>query len=234
MESCKRTNQGRVVKMEYTLTKTAANEYGKRKYIKANTASFALENEMSKSTSVPGIPQSVKGYVIFVLFMMLPMLTFAQTILGIKVGENYTEAKRILRTRFCGRLSESSGNLVLYDFEMGDFSFKYGTLYFQWESDNGRFYKAIFETWATPSDQDILKSDREILKHKLESKYDIYEFKNAQGFKCYEFLGSDTDGITMHGSLELERCKGKDGIERLYLCLYYFPIAEFIDEGMDF
>lgn len=192
------------------------------------------ENEMSKRTSVPDIPQTVKGYVIFVLFMMLPMLTFAQSILGVKIGENYTEAMRILRTRFCGKLSESSGNLVLNDFEMGDFSFKYGTLYFQWENDSGRFYKAIFETWANPSDQDILKCDREILKRKLESKYDIYEFKNAQGFKCYEFLGPDTKGVTMHGSLELERCKGKDGIERLYLFLYYIPIAEFINEEMYF
>ncbi len=174
------------------------------------------------------------GCIIFVGFIMLPIQTYAQSILGVNIGENYIEAKRNLRARYGEKLSESSGNLVLCDFEMGDFPFKYGTLYFQWNDNTARFYKAVFETWGIVSDQEALKRKREILKHKLESKYEIYEFKNAQGFLCYEFLGKETNGISMHGYLELERCKGNDDIDRLYLFLCYFPIAKFINENIDF
>lgn len=176
----------------------------------------------------------MRNIVISIMLMITPMLTYAQSILGVKVGESYTDAQRILQARYGDKLSENNGNLTLYDFEMGDFFFKYGTLYFQWGNDTARFYKAMFQTWTTVNSTEELMQSGEILKSKLESKYEIFEYKNEQGFKCYEFLGSETNGVTMHGSIELERSKGNDGIERLYLFLYYFPIAGFINENSDF
>lgn len=189
---------------------------------------------MDKESNMSKEHQLTKFPIIILLFMMIPMLVHAQSILGIQIGENFNDAKRMLKLRYGDKLSDENGNLTLYDFEMGDFPFKYGTLYFQWENGSTQFYKAMFQTWEPMSNAEALKRDREILKSKLESKYQIYEFQNKQGFKCYEFLGSDTNGVTMHGSIELQRSQGNDGNERLYLFLYYFPIAEFIHEDLDF
>lgn len=160
--------------------------------------------------------------------------TSAQSILGVKVGENYADAKKNLEARFGYRLTENSGNLTLYDFSMGDFGFNYGTLFFQWNNDTAKFYKAVFQKWMSVGDVESIKRSREVLREKIESKYSIYEFKNNQGFKCYEFLGKETNGVTMHGSIEVCRTKGKDGTERLYLMLFYDPIANFIIDNSDF
>lgn len=50
----------------------------------------------------------------------------------------------------------------------------------------------------------------------MASKYKIFEFKNSQGFICYEFLREEMNGITMHGEISLARTKGKDNIKRLF------------------
>lgn len=158
----------------------------------------------------------------------------AQSILGIKVGESYSNAKNTLRERYGYKLSEDSGNLTLSNFEMGDFSFKYGTLYFQWVDGVARFYRAEFQKWKPVSEAESMKHSREFLKNKLKHKYQIFEFKNSLGYKCYEFIGEEEDGVTMHGDITLTRTKGNDNVERLYLFLSYYPTADFIQEDSDF
>ena len=160
--------------------------------------------------------------------------TFAQSVLGIKVGESFSNAKNALRERYGYQLSEDSGNLILSNFEMGDFSFKYGTLYFQWIDGVARFYKADFQQWEPVSEAESMKRSRELLMNKLKAKYGIFEYKNSQGYKCYEFIGEEKDGIVMHGTITLMRTKGNDNVERLYLFLSYNPIADFIQEDSDF
>lgn len=66
------------------------------------------------------------------LMTAVAVTTYAQSVLGIKIGESYSNAKNTLRERYGYKLSEDSGNLTLSNFEMGDFSFDYGTLFFQW------------------------------------------------------------------------------------------------------
>lgn len=58
--------------------------------------------------------------------------------------------------------------------------------------------------------------------------------RERYGYKCYEFLGEEEDGVTIHGDITLTRTKGKDNVERLYLFLSYYPIADFIQEDSDF
>lgn len=176
----------------------------------------------------------MKKVLIIALTIVAAISTSAQSILGVKVGENYADAKKHLEERFSYRLSENSGNLTLYDFSMGDFGFNYGTLFFQWNNDTAQFYKAVFQKWMPIGDVESIKKCREILREKIESKYSVNEFKNNQGFKCYDFIGEEINGVTMYGSIEVRRTKGNDGTERLYLMLFYEPKANFIIDNSDF
>ena len=169
-----------------------------------------------------------------IAFIIPTIACFSQTILGIKIGESYTNAKKVLEERYSYKLNEDGGNLVLRDFDMGTFNFKYGTLLFQWSNSESKFYAAVFQYWDSVRDVESMKSLREILRSKIESKYDIYEYKNKQGFICYDFLGETINNVTIRGSIDLNRDKGKDGVERLYLVLSYYPIADFIKEDSDF
>lgn len=177
----------------------------------------------------------MKKVILFSLFLVCgfqPIL--AQSILGIKVGASFDVAKNTLEARFGYQVINKKGNLSIYDFDMGNFHFDSGTLYFQWEGKASRLYRAEFQKWDSTSNVEQMKKRRDFLKTIIESKYEIFEFKNKQGFLCYEFLGEEVDGITMHGEIYLERAKGKDGVERMYIWLCYYPIADFIDENSDF
>ena len=177
----------------------------------------------------------MKRFLLLIVMMTaVAVTTYAQSVLGIKVGESYSNAKNTLRERYGYKLSEDSGNLTLSNFEMGDFSFDYGTLFFQWVDGVARFYRAEFQKWKPVSEAEPMKRSREFLKNKLKHKYQIFEFKNSLGYKCYEFIGEEEDGVTMHGDITLTRTKGKDNVERLYLFLSYYPIADFIQEDYDF
>lgn len=169
-----------------------------------------------------------------VMMTAVAVSAFAQSVLGIKVGESYSNAKDVLRERYGYKLSEDNGNLTLSNFEMGDFSFNYGTLYFQWVDGDARFYRAEFQKWEPVSEAKTMKYYRVSLKSKLKHKYQIFEYKNSLGYICYEFLGEEENGVTMHGDITLTRAKGNDNVERLYLILSYYPIADFIQEDSDF
>lgn len=169
-----------------------------------------------------------------IAFIISTIACFSQTILGIKIGESYTNAKKVLKDRYATKLDEDGGNLVLQDFYMGEFNFKYGKLHFQWSNSESQFYAAEFQYWESIRDVESMKSLRENLKRVIESKYNIYEYKNEQGFRCYDFLGETINDVTIRGSIDLNRSKGKDDVERLYLVLSYYPIADFIKEDSDF
>lgn len=177
----------------------------------------------------------MKKCIIFILLLVtFSSVTFAQSVLGVKVGENYEDAKINLKARYGYKLMEDSGNLTLHNFEMGDFSFDFGTLFFQWNNNTAKFYKAVFQKWKTVGDVESIKKSRDLLREKIESKYTVNEFMSNQGFKCYDFIGEETNGVTMYGSIEVRRTKGKDGVERLYLMLFYEPKANFIIDNSDF
>lgn len=162
----------------------------------------------------------------------------AQSILGIKVGESYTNALTYLRARY-GKYNppvEEDGNLFLTNFDMGGITFNYGTFYFQWSmGSEARFSGAEFQKWTSVNDTQSMKRDRDYIKEVLNSKYTVLSRINDQGFKCYIFTSDEeSNGIVMNGSLDLERSKGKNGKEHLYLILTYTPEADFIHHNSDF
>lgn len=171
---------------------------------------------------------------ILLIFLAISNFVYSQSILGVRFGSSYEDAKKTLEDRFGRYIEEDKGNLTIYDFDMGTFHFNSGTLCFQWKERGSKFFRAEFQKWSGTRNVESMKAEREYLKRLIASKYEIFEFKNRQGFICYEFLGEESDGITIHGKISLERTRGKDNIERLYLFLIYYPIAEFIEENADF
>lgn len=162
----------------------------------------------------------------------------AQSILGIKVGESYTNALKYLQTRY-GYIHppvEENGNLYLTNFDMGGVTFNYGTLYFQWDMGReARLIGAEFQKWTSVNDTLSMKHYRDYIKDALSSKYTVLSRINNQGFKCYAFCSDEeSNGIVMNGTLDLERSKGKNGKENLYLILTYAPEGDFIHHNSDF
>lgn len=174
-----------------------------------------------------------------VLCMILSLLgavcSYAQTtILGIPVGETYTNAEMSLIQRYGFKCSSENGKLKLYDFEMGGLPFQYGELDFQWIGATGRLSAASFEDWGSKKQLGKLKEKRDYLRKLFEEKYIVLDDTNDQGFKCFYFYGVPENGIEMMGSVEIRRGPGKDDVNRYYLLLYYFPKADFIQQGSDF
>ncbi len=174
---------------------------------------------------------------IICLFLTLigTLCAYAQTtILGIPVGETYSNAELSLIKRYGLKCSPENGKLKLYDFEMGGLSFQYGELDFQWTGGTGRLSSAMFQDWVSKKHLGKLKEKRDYLRKLFEEKYIVLDDTNDQGFKCFYFYGVPEKGIKMMGSVEIRQGPGKDDVNRYYLLLYYFPKADFIQQGSDF
>lgn len=174
---------------------------------------------------------------LLLFFSMITLSATAQSILGIKVGESYTNALNYLRARY-GKYNppvEEDGNLFLTNFDIGGITFSYGTFYFQWSMGvEARFSGAEFQKWTSVNDTQSMKRDRDYIKNVLSSKYMVLSHVNDQGFKCYIFASDEENGIVMNGTLDLLRSKGNNGKEHLYLILTYAPEADFIHRNSDF
>lgn len=174
---------------------------------------------------------------IFCLILTLigTLCAYAQTtILGIPVGETYSNAERMLSQRYGYKLREENGNLILYNFEMGGVEFQSGELKFQWKNGVGRLCGATFQDWSSPKNVNTLKAKRDLLRQLMSNKYDIEDDTNDQGFKKFFFFGQPENGVWIIGSVDIIRGKGNDGVQRCYLYLFYFPKADFIEENSDF
>lgn len=163
--------------------------------------------------------------------------TFGQSVLGIPFGTSYYETLDALRQRF-GRFSvhEDQGNLQIYDFKMGDFEFKFGELGFQYSGGKSYLNSAHFQTWFASNETALAKNNRDYLYYLISQKYEdesLKEFQGLDGFKNYLFGHSPKDPNSSLGAIYIERGEGNDGVKRLYLNLYYFPI-EFVPFSSDF
>lgn len=174
---------------------------------------------------------------LLVLAIMVPCLSFAQSVMGIELGSSYETTKSLLERRF-GKsyVFEEQGGLVIYNCKMGDIEFNIGKFFFQYDGDKSYFNEANFTMYSSKDDVQNMKGTRDYLYSLLKDKYkDEYleEFINDQGFKCYRFGSNPKDKDHVLGGIYLTRDKGEDGIERLYLYLVYLPIY-FIDKASDF
>lgn len=171
------------------------------------------------------------------IFINIAMAVNAQSVLGIPFGSDYTTTKELLAQRF-GKYSvhEDNGTLMLYDFRMGDFSFSIGRFIFQYNGSKSYLNSAEFQTHYDASSTSAAKQSRDYLFSLIKPKYEddyIEEYINDDGFKCYRFGINPMDDNRALGVVALERGKGRDGKERLYLHLIYFPI-EYISASSDF
>ncbi len=174
---------------------------------------------------------------IFCLILTLigTLCAYAQTtILGIPVGETYTNAEMSLIQRYGFKCSSENGKLKLYDFEMGGLPFQYGELDFQWIGATGRLSSAMFQDWVSLKQLSKIKEKRDFLRKVMADKYLIVDKTNDQGFDIFFFYGEKENGVEMMGCVDLSKFPGNDGTNRYYLTLYYFPKADFIQQGSDF
>lgn len=166
-----------------------------------------------------------KFFILF--FAILSQFTaIAQdSVLGIKFGTDKNEVKNTLENRF-GEYSvhELNGNLTVYNCMFAGIEFKSMDFEFAWNNGISYFNSALFQTWFSPSDVETAKKCRDIIFEKIKLKYNYYEEDaNANGFKNYKFGLNPNDSTKVTGMIDLTRDKGKDGVERLYLIVNYFP-----------
>ena len=149
---------------------------------------------------------------------------FAKTFLGVEEFASKSEAKRILIESYgILNIDEDGSDLTVYEPSFAGFKFSLATLLFNPINGSPQFNGVYLQRWFSVSQVNEAKQFRDNIMNSLKNKYEdeIYvEFKNDQGFKCCEF------GTYKHGSIgmiELTPQKGKDGKERLYVILTYFP-----------
>ncbi len=178
----------------------------------------------------------MKRYMLLLL-LMFSVHSYSQSVLGIGFGSDYKTVKSMLESRY-GKyeVHEDEGCLKLYNFTMGDFFFKFGTFYFQWNGDNTYFNAAEFSLPSDDNNVETMKSSRDylysLLKEKYENEY-LEQFINDEGFKCYKFGINPIDSTQVLGNIILHRSKSNDGKTRLYLDLNYLPI-HYVSKSSDF
>jgi hypothetical protein len=169
-----------------------------------------------------------KKFVLLFVAILSQFTVFAQdSVLGIKFGTHKNDVKSMLENRF-GEYSvhDLNGELTVYNCTFAGIEFNFVDFEFAWNNNNGISYfnSARFQKWFSPSDTEYAKKCRDIIFEKIKLKYSYYEEdKNHNGFKYYKFGLNPNDPTKVTGMIDLTRDKGKDGVERLYLIVTYFP-----------
>ena len=157
-----------------------------------------------------------------------------QSVLGIQFGSSYNNVKDKLESRF-GSLNviEDGGKITVLTPVIGEYEFKSADFYFQRQGNITWLNSVYIQTWFTHSETERAKYMRDRLADDLREKYDIEEYINKQGYKCYGFGTNPKDDNEWLGFLGISKDKGKDGKQRLYLSLIYGPIY-YIERSSDF
>ncbi len=177
----------------------------------------------------------MKRYLVICILSLLPVISYSQSVLGIKFGSSYNVVKTALEERY-GRYSvhETNGTLKVYDITMGDFHFDSGTFEFQRNEGGSYFYFVEFDARYSLSNKSVAISNRDYLFSIISDKYDYVEsYVNDDGFKCYKFGINPLDEDRALGLITLIKGMGRDGISRYYLDLMYGPIY-YVDRSADF
>lgn len=171
----------------------------------------------------------------FVLYLLcLPLYSGAQSILGIPFGSSYQTTKECLESRFGSfKVREDGGKLIVLNPIIGDHEFKAADFFFQRQGQATWLSEVFIQTWFDASDVSTAKYLRDELANVLREKYNVNEYTNDTGFKCYGFGVNPKDDNKYLGTLGLMKSKGNDGKQRLYLTLSYGPIY-YINKSSDF
>ena len=173
--------------------------------------------------------------IMFVLAITLLAVTLkAQSVLGIQFGSSYNDVKDKLEIRF-GSLNviEDGGKITVLTPVIGEYEFKSADFYFQRQGSTTWLNNVFIQTWFSLTETERAKYMRDRLADDLGEKYNIDEYTNKQGYKCYGFGTNPKDDNEWLGVLGLNKDKGKDGKQRLYLTLIYGPIY-YIERSADF
>ena len=177
----------------------------------------------------------MKRYLVICILSLLPVISYSQSVLGIKFGSSYDVVKAALEERF-GRYSvyETNGTLKVYNINVGEFPFDSGTFEFQIDDGRTYFYFAEFDERYPLSNKSVAISNRDYMFSIISDKYDYVEsYVNKDGFKCYKFGDNPLDKNKVLGMIILTKGVGNDGISRYYLYLQYGPIY-YVDRTTDF
>lgn len=178
----------------------------------------------------------MKKLVLSVLCLWIGLSAYSQSVLQIDFGSSYEYVKSKLEERV-GEFSviENNGKLYTGDISVGDFPFHLSIFEFQKSGKSTWFNYADFQRLYPLSDSKTAIQDREYLCSLLKEKYHnkIESFKNKDGYICYRFGTDPQDSSCCLGFIILEKGRGNDRKQRLYLHLTYGPI-QYIDTSSEF
>lgn len=143
---------------------------------------------------------------------------------GLKELAPKSEVKKILMDRYgYDNFSDEGDKIVVYNPIVGGEEFNLCELYFVVIDGVPKLNEIIFQAWFTNTT--LVKNKRDRISNNLKEKYgdNMWEYLTPQQFKGYEFGLNDEGNI---GHIEIQRTKGKDGKERLYLFLVYHPFSK--------
>ncbi len=172
-------------------------------------------------------------YLITIIFLSISFSLSSQSVLGIERFALKTDVLNMMKDRYgILKIHDGGDKINIDDPSIGHLFFKFGSLYFSFINGANRFNGASFESYYSLNNVKDAKEFRDALMSTIQSKYgdDGYEeFVNKDGFKCCYF-GKDPRTDLFLGEVSLVKGKGKDGIQRLYVLLDYYP---FIDTSLN-
>lgn len=180
----------------------------------------------------------MKKLLLSLLFALCTTVLNAQSVLGIEFGLPYSTVKQKLEDRFGeDRVIEWDNNsLMIFNIDLGNYTFKSGHFYFQRVDNNYYFNSARFQNNFSLKNVDLAKKHRESLSEVIKMKYGdekVSSYINDQGFKCYVFGDNPSDDECGLGTISVERAESINGRTYLYVFLDYGPI-NYVDETADF
>ena len=149
-------------------------------------------------------------------------------VLGLRFGSTKEEAMEYFRSRFgYGVAVEDGYKISMNDIRYAGIEFRFLEFRFIWVNNKTYFNSASFGNPIELCDVEAAKTAREIIIEELKKKYTyIEEYVNSDGFKCYKFGENPNNPNNVTGSLVIFKGKGKEGKDRLYLNVNYFPFIE--------
>lgn len=125
---------------------------------------------------------------LFLLLFLLPFISHAQTVLGVKFGTTtLAQAETLLKKRFGSSAIKVVDNkeILIFGGSIAGFDFRFGWLYFQFV--NGVHYANGACFVSDDYNLNTAKIFRDKLIETITSKYECDESVDKDGLKCYWF-----------------------------------------------
>lgn len=152
----------------------------------------------------------------------------AESVWGLEKLAPKDEVKKSIVNRFGYNNFKDKGDVItVIDPSIGGVDFNFCDIIFNFIDGELRFNQIRFDRIIVNDNIELAKQTVDYLANNLKKKYgddNVLAYTNDYGFTAYGFYGPAFNDVI--GYLEIVKGFGKDGTERLYMNLVYYPFRK--------